>query len=207
LSASNVEVISLRRFADWHNVVKRRTWTEPFALFIAADVANIPNKQLREFARHFVDHGMFWFSSWGPGCDRFEDAVDGADIDMHDNQHVVITTSHRGEGLDEATNLFWDALADDGKPWGPLRVAISVGHDGWYEELLRQARNHRAYATPEEAALAEWDAYPESNARVLRVDHEGETFATVITDTDPSHPMHNYCRRTPRGWVFTGDSN
>lgn len=64
----------------------------------------------------------------------------------------------------------------------------------------------RAFVTPEEAAMAEWDAYPNAQARVIRVEYTDEVNAVVITDTVPSHPMYNYCERTDRGWVYCGDS-
>jgi hypothetical protein len=63
------------------------------------------------------------------------------------------------------------------------------------------------YATPEEAAMAEWDAYPEAQAHVVRVEVVDEDHAVVVTDTVPSHPMWNYCERKPEGWVFTHDHN
>jgi hypothetical protein len=64
-----------------------------------------------------------------------------------------------------------------------------------------------SYPTPEAAALAEWDAYPQAEAKVLSVEYAGEDDAVVITDTVPSHPMWNYCVRTAGGWIFTHDHN
>jgi hypothetical protein len=64
-----------------------------------------------------------------------------------------------------------------------------------------------AYPSPEEAALAEWDRYPNVEVWVVRVELNDADHATVITDTVPSHPMHNYCTRTADGWVYVGDSN
>jgi hypothetical protein len=62
-----------------------------------------------------------------------------------------------------------------------------------------------AYRTPEEAALAEWP--PSAGARVIRVEDRTDDHAVVITDTDPSHPYRNQCRKTPAGWVCFGGSN
>ena len=64
-----------------------------------------------------------------------------------------------------------------------------------------------AFATPEAAALAEWDRYPEAQARVVTVEYLDETHAVVVIDTVPSHPMWNRCERTDRGWVYAGDGN
>lgn len=63
------------------------------------------------------------------------------------------------------------------------------------------------YDSLEAAALAEWDAYRNVVVRVVGVDLLDEENAVVFTDTDPSHPMKNYVRRTEGGWVFVADSN
>jgi hypothetical protein len=64
----------------------------------------------------------------------------------------------------------------------------------------------RTFSTPDDAAMAEWDAYPDALARVVRVEYRNENHAVVVTDTVPSHPMYNYCERVDGGWVFMGDS-
>jgi len=63
----------------------------------------------------------------------------------------------------------------------------------------------QAFNTPEVAALAQWADYPEANARVIEVNYQDGDYAVVTTDTEPSHPMVNYCIRTREGWVFTDD--
>jgi hypothetical protein len=61
--------------------------------------------------------------------------------------------------------------------------------------------------TPEAAARAEWTAYPEAQVRVVSVEYLEHDRAVVVTDTVPSHPMWNHCRRTNRGWNFVSDHN
>ena len=76
--------------------------------------------------------------------------------------------------------------------------------------MTREVNNggvDRVYPTPEEAALTEWASYPEARARVIEVEHLGDDVVVVVTDTVPSHPMNNRCRRTARGWVYEGDWN
>ena len=63
------------------------------------------------------------------------------------------------------------------------------------------------YDSPEAAALAEWDEYPNVQVRVVAVRFIDAKNAVVITDTEPSHPMNNYTRLTHSGWVLTGDSS
>jgi hypothetical protein len=65
----------------------------------------------------------------------------------------------------------------------------------------------RAFETPEEATLAEWVDYPQAEVRIISVEYTDEDHAVVVTDTNPSHPMWNYCERTDRGWIFTSDHN
>lgn len=64
-----------------------------------------------------------------------------------------------------------------------------------------------SHRTPEAAALAHWDAYPEAGVVVVSVEFTGPDSATVVTDTDPSHPMYNLCRRERGGWVCFADHN
>jgi hypothetical protein len=64
-----------------------------------------------------------------------------------------------------------------------------------------------SYPTPEEAVLAEWRELPHAKVRVLSVEYSNENEAVVVTDTEPSHPMRNYCFRSPDGWVFSYDHN
>ena len=61
------------------------------------------------------------------------------------------------------------------------------------------------YPTPEEAALAEWSSYSRVEVRVIEVRYVDNDHAVVVTDTVPSHPMHNQCERTSEGWVYRGD--
>jgi hypothetical protein len=63
----------------------------------------------------------------------------------------------------------------------------------------------RPRRTPEAAELAHWDAYPEADAFVVTVRYESPEVAVVVTDTDPSRPMNNICRRQAGGWVCVGD--
>jgi hypothetical protein len=72
---------------------------------------------------------------------------------------------------------------------------------------MARYREPVGYPTPEQAALAEWEAQPLARVRVIKVEYEDDDHAIVIADTVPSHPMRNQCERTNDGWVFTGDHN
>jgi hypothetical protein len=53
--------------------------------------------------------------------------------------------------------------------------------------------------TPEEAALLGWADYPQANARIVRVESEGDDAARVIIETDPHHLEYSYCVRAADG--------
>jgi len=53
--------------------------------------------------------------------------------------------------------------------------------------------------TPEEAALLGWADRPAANARVVRVEPEGDDAARVIIETDPHHLEYSYCVRGSDG--------
>lgn len=55
----------------------------------------------------------------------------------------------------------------------------------WALDVGAGMKGEVGYPTPEDAALAEWEDDPEV----------------------PSHPIWNYCLRTPNGWVLTHDHN
>jgi hypothetical protein len=55
----------------------------------------------------------------------------------------------------------------------------------------------RLRPTPEEAAMAEWDAYPTAEAFIVSVEYLTDDQAVVVIDTEPSHPMSELCRPNP----------
>lgn len=77
----------------------------------------------------------------------------------------------------------------------------------WALDIAGGMEGEPGYPTPEDAALAEWVDYPGVVASIVSVEYVDANNAVVITDTVPSHPMWNYCVRTPSGWVFTHDHN
>ncbi len=77
----------------------------------------------------------------------------------------------------------------------------------WALDVDAGMKGEVGYRTPEDAALAEWEDHPEAAARVISVDYRDDNNAVVVTDTVPSHPIWNYCLRTPNGWVLTHDHN
>ena len=59
------------------------------------------------------------------------------------------------------------------------------------------------YATPEEAAVADWPVA--ANPRVLAVRRRDADVVEVTIDTEPSHPMTVRCRRVGTRWFITDE--
>lgn len=67
----------------------------------------------------------------------------------------------------------------------------------------------QGFDTPEKAAMAEWDDYPEAEAHVVRVepcsDPQFLRRVWVFIDTVPSHPMRASCELVDGRWVVVSD--
>jgi len=127
-------------------------WDEvngPFALFLAADASGVSTDIIGRFSQWAIDAGVFSFSVWGPDCERVHDVFDEVDVGEYpvDGAPIVMTTWHDNESLGDALLLFWTASAADGKPSGPLRLAVAVGDHDWYEQLVALAEAHITDAT------------------------------------------------------------
>ncbi len=89
-------------------------------------------------------------------------------------------------------DLPWARRLPDG---GGMSRLVRIGHHGHVTECHR---------SPEAAALSHWTDCPAAEAYVVRVEYLGPEMVKVVTDTNPSHPMNDICRRTKGGWVITG---
>jgi hypothetical protein len=137
---------------SWRELASDPGWeqiNEGFALFLAADASDVPVDVIAAFAEWASEHGMFWFSSWGPDCERVHDVVDEVDVGdgVPEGKPIVMTTWHDDESLDEALFLFWWAFPSEGKRGGPFRVAVTVGEPRWAEAVDRVAQHHLAAMT------------------------------------------------------------
>lgn len=114
-----------------------------FVLFVAADVTDAPDADLEAFARKLVTQGAVYTCAWGPGCRRLHHSFDAADIALNpesDADHVILTTDHADESLDEA---LWEALFS---AWPAATyestcnslLAIAVASDEWASAIRRR---------------------------------------------------------------------
>jgi hypothetical protein len=102
------------------------------ALFLATEETPSP-VDVEALADYMIKSGLFWLSSWRPGCEAVHDTFDAIDVHLHESEErypVVMTTWHDHESLDEALWFFWNAaFPDEGKEGGPTFLALSVGSD------------------------------------------------------------------------------
>lgn len=140
-------------FGSWPSLLNDELWRTVveadelgFAVFIALDASDVSSEQVARFASYLIDHGAFWVSTWGPGCERVHDVFDQVDAvaEKEDGKPVVLTTWHDQQDLGEATLLFWTAFSDEGKQGGPARIAIAIGSEDWFNSLRALAEDHIA---------------------------------------------------------------
>ena len=108
-----------------------------FLLFLALDASAISDDVLRVVARALLDRGLAYLCVWGKDCCRVHDQFD---IEREPNEpdgHVVPTTWHDDEPLEEALWYFAnvaypdDSFEFDCRDW----VAIAVGCSKWEEQI------------------------------------------------------------------------
>ena len=113
-----------------------------FRLLVAADVKSVNTLVISDFALAALKRGMVYFCSWGPGCERFHDIVDGVvvgddgtgqEFSGPNRSDVVMTTWHDDETLEEALDFFATcAVPTDGfTPDSDFRLVISVANQQW----------------------------------------------------------------------------
>ena len=140
----------LPTFSAWQTLAQDDLWASlvesenGFALFVAMDASSLSVDEIVAFADYLIEQGVFWVSTWGPDCERVHDIFDEVDVGdgAEERKPVVMTQWHAEEPLDEATLLFWTAFADEGKPSGPARIALSIGSAEWCEALRRLSERH-----------------------------------------------------------------
>ncbi len=125
-----------------------------FRLFVAANISGVNTQIVSDFALAALNHGMVYFCSWGPDCERFHDIVDEVILEDNLNEHkfsgpgngdVIMTTWHAHDSLEEAIDFFATcAVPTDGfAPESGFRLVICVGNQDWAagaDKLLRHTK-------------------------------------------------------------------
>jgi hypothetical protein len=148
-SKTDLYLARIPSLAEWRSLLDDNLWCQLLgdpegagcALFIAGDWRS-PTNAFHEFASYSVNHGIFWVSTWGRGCEEAHDLFDWADLEANDfsADSVVMTTWHADQPLHIAMTLFFSAFPDEGKPAGPARIALSFGEPDWSDAIRRVAR-------------------------------------------------------------------
>jgi hypothetical protein len=149
-SQTDLYVARIPSLAEWRTLLDDDLWRQVVddsdatgcALFIAGDWLGT-TIEIREFASYCLSHGIFWVSTWGPGCEEAHDLFDWADLEVNDfsTGAVVMTTWHADEALHVAMTLFFCAFPDERKSAGPGRIALSFGEPDWTDAIRRVARH------------------------------------------------------------------
>jgi hypothetical protein len=104
-----------------------------FLLFVALDAAGIAEERIRKVSRRLIDQGCVGLCVWGNECERVHDTFDLERGPDENDTHVVMTTWHDEESLEEALWYFANcAYPTDGfEPTCNEWVAVSIGNDKW----------------------------------------------------------------------------
>ena len=149
-SHTDLYLARIPSLAEWRVLREDDLWRELVeepvgagcALFIAGDWRGTTS-EIREFASYCISQGIFWVSTWGPGCEVAHDLFDWADLEAKDfsTDSVVMTTWHADEPLHVAMTLFFTAFDDQGQSAGPVRIALNFGEPDWSDAIRRVARH------------------------------------------------------------------
>jgi hypothetical protein len=131
---------------EWPSTAEVRS--KRFRLFVAADVASENTEAISDFALCALKHGMVYFCSWGPGCERFHDIVDEVILEDDIGERkfagpnrgdVIMTTWHTEDTLEEALDFFLTcAVPTDGfMPDSGFRLVICVANQEWTAQADR----------------------------------------------------------------------
>ena len=123
-----------------------------FRLFVAANISNVSKDVVSAFSLSALNHGMVYFCSWGPDCERFHDIVD--DVVLEDDlgerkfagpnqDDVIMTTWHTNESLEDALDFFATlAMPTDGFTQdSDFRLVVCVGQQEWADLATKHFRS------------------------------------------------------------------
>ena len=114
-----------------------------FTLFLAWDTPDIKEGKLMDIFRPLVNRGLAYFCAWGARCEDAHDAVDmcvvESEIESGESDHLLMTTWHSDEPLEEALSFFETlAIPAENQVFDDFeRFAVSVGNPTWATEMER----------------------------------------------------------------------
>lgn len=102
---------------------------EPFALFFAVNAVRTNEGVLDRLVDGWLRDGVFLVATWGPGCERLHDRIDGADVELDIDEPdtspgTVLTTWHDHETATEALLSTAGLSACEDRPDGRLLLVL-----------------------------------------------------------------------------------
>lgn len=110
-----------------------------FVLFLAANFNKIQNKAIFEIAKKLINRGLVYICTWGPGCEKAQDAIDLANVMWEKEQgkeFLVMSTSHKDESIDEALwfAIFLAIVGDEF--WNECStIAVTIEQNNWAQQI------------------------------------------------------------------------
>jgi hypothetical protein len=130
-----IEIISIDAFSEFAETLPRQH--KYFTLLLAWDAPEGDQTSFLGLFRPLVDKDLAYFCAWGLHCETLHDAVDMCVVEKELNtgeaDHLLMTTWHENESLEEAFEFFSD-LAIPGEPHvfeDFDRFAVTVRNPGW----------------------------------------------------------------------------
>lgn len=124
--------------------------TPHFVCLLAWDARNESAEAISKFADLLINRGLAYLCAWGPDCSRVHDLFDETEVDgwigegiVSGRKHVIMTTWHQDESLDEA--LWFTLICAYPNEYytdtcGSC-IAVSIGNAEWNRHIERQLAN------------------------------------------------------------------
>jgi hypothetical protein len=136
-------LVSLQSWNDWPRELDLPS--DHFCLLLVGDAYGESDETIGSLADAALDDGCVYLCAWGPDCERVHDLFDTKIVDRDmareiPNSLSVMTTSHRGETLDEATEFLTTTAWPDAAFVETCRSALIavVGDTSWVASIGHQ---------------------------------------------------------------------
>lgn len=140
-SGREVWLLDARSVEEWPEVVPWKS--AGFALFFAGSRVVAAD----ELAERAVLAGLAYVCAWGPGCALIEEAFDEAIVPLSSRtettDNVILTSSHEGESLEEALEIFLDASEPAKDRVATCKAWVVLALEGELAVRVRKALERR----------------------------------------------------------------
>ena len=141
--ARELFLVSLDSWNQWPRGLNLPS--DHFCVLLAGDASSADADAIGSLADAALDDGCVYLCAWGPDCDRVHDLFDLKIVERSiaaetPKSPPVMTTSHRAETLDEATEFLINAAWPDDAFAETCRSALIavVGSSEWIAAIRRR---------------------------------------------------------------------